>query len=308
MKTLALPPLKALLAFEAAATSGSFASAAAELFITPAAVSQQIRNLEEQLDIRLFERAKTGVTLTRAGQSYLQFINEGLGSIRQGQQQLTQFRQTEVITIAALPSVASKWLMPRAMRFMELNPGLEIRVVASHETVDFNRSATDLCISFGHQQYSGLHTEQLFTDSVSLVASPQLLSAMPQDLAELTSLPVIHIDWGDDNHYLPGWHDWQESSGIKLNLNGGPRFNLSSMAIDAAVQGKGLLLGQQGLITAELSARLLQTITDISLPLGLPYYLTYPSRTLDNPMAKAFISWLPEQVGSTYPQIPGISL
>jgi len=300
MTSTQLPPLGTLLAFEAAAQSGSFTSAADRLFVTPAAISQKIRLLEQQLDIVLFERSKKGVKLTRAGQSYLVFIHEALEKIRLGQQQLEMFRNLDVLTITTLPSVASKWLMPRVMKWMDLNPELEIRVEASHARVDFNRSASDICISFGEQDYTGvnyagLHKELLLVDSVSMFASPQLLQNLsdPADLAAIAQLPMIHVDWGDDNHNLPDWEDWLQAAGLDMAVpKAGAHFNLSSMAIEAAVQGKGLLLGQNMFITNELASGQLVKPLELSLPLGQAYYLVYPKRTLDNVHAAAFIEWL----------------
>jgi len=300
MRRTPLPPTGCLLAFETAAQSGSFASAAAQLFVTPAAVSQQIRQLEEHLDIVLFTRSKKGVKLTRAGQSYLVFIHEALEKIRGGQQQLERFRNLDVLTITALPSVAVKWLMPRVLQWMELHPELEIRVEASHAPVDFNRCASDICISFGEQGHSGinyadLNKHLLFVDSVSLVASPILLQQLSNtsDLAQLVKLPMIHVDWGDDNHSLPDWQDWLHAAGLpNTQPQLGPHFNLSSMAIDAAIQGKGLLLGQHMFIANELKLGLLKQPVALRLPLGRAYYLVYPNRTLANANAAAFIDWL----------------
>ena len=255
MRSTKLPHLGALLAFEAAAESGSFAAAASRVFVTPAAISQQIRGLEQQLDIILFERSKAGVTLTRAGQSYWILIHEALEKMRLAQQQIQQFRHLDVLTITALPSIASKWLMPLVLQWMELNPSVEIRVVAGHAAVNFNHSATDMCICFGDQEYPGLHREKLFTDSVSMVCSKTLLPSKtpPTDLDAILQLPMIHIDWGKHNANLPDWNDWLIAANSKIQSpKAGPRFNLSSMAIDAALLGKGLLLGQKKMIENEL--------------------------------------------------------
>jgi len=297
MHSTQLPPLGALLAFEAAAESKSFAAAANRLFVTPAAISQQIRGLEQQLDIILFERSKRGVTLTRAGQSYWLQIHEALEKMRSAQQQIQQFRHLDVLTITALPSIASKWLMPLALQWMELNPSVEIRVVAGHATVDFNHSATDMCICFGDQEYPGLHREKLFTDSVSLVCSKTLLPSIPSDLEALLQQSMIHIDWGKHNANLPDWNEWLSAANCKIRTpKPGPRFNLSSMAIDAALQGKGLLLGQHKMIEKDLKTGALVQPLDINLPLGQAYYLVCPKRTLNNKYANAFMLWLKRQV------------
>lgn len=299
-----LPPLGALLAFEAAAKFGSFANAASKLFITPAAVSQKIRSLEEQLGVQLFERSKKGVTLTRVGQSYLIFIHEALENIRLGQQQIKQFTNLNVLTITSFPSLAAKWLMPQVLSWMDSHAEVEIRVEASHSRVDFNRSASDISIFFGSQDCSGLMLDKLFTDSVSLVASPQLIQSIDNinDLNALFQLPMIYIDWGDHNHNLPNWEDWLQAAGVSIEkTKGGPHFNLSSMAIEAAVKGKGLLLGQHMLIKNELQAGTLVTLSDIRLPLGQSYYLVYPKRTLNNPNAVVFIEWLKQKTKEITP-------
>ena len=300
MQLTKLPSLGALIAFEAAAEHGSFARAADKLFITPAAISQKIQGLEQQLDVVLFERSKMGVKLTRVGQSYLTFVHEGLERIRLGQQQIKQFSNLDILTITTLPSMATKWLMPKVLEWMALNPDVEIRVEASHEKVDFNQSASDICICFGDQDYSELKKEYLFTDFVSLVASPTLLETLTDsdDLDAILTLPMIHIDWGDHNHNLPDWNDWLQAADLDRTSTGGPHFNLSSMAIDAAVQGKGLLLGQSSFIKNELKSGQLvelppsKKLTDVKLSLGHAYYIAYPKRTLDNPNAVAFINWL----------------
>lgn len=298
MRSNKIPSIGMLLAFEAAAESGSFTAAAAKLFITPAAISQNIRALEQHLSIVLFERSKTGIKLSRAGQSYLSFISEALEKIRLAQQQLEQFRNLNVLTITTFPSVASKWLMPLVLDWMDLNPGAEIRVEASHARVDFNRSASDLCICFGKQNYAGLQKDLLFTDSVSMVLSPQLLQRIEDktDIKAIAQLPMIHIDWEDHSHNLPDWGDWLQAANVDMTIaKAGPHFNLSSMAIDAALQGKGLLLGQHILIAKELETGQLIKPLDISLPLGQAYYLVYPKRTLENPLAAAFIDWVKQQ-------------
>lgn len=298
-----LPPLGALLAFQSAAKTSSFAGAAQELFVTPAAISQQIRTLENHLQVKLFERSKTGVKLTRAAENYLVFVQQGLGQLKLGQQQLQQFGNLDVLTISALPSVAQKWLMPLVLEWMTLNPKCEVRVEATHTKVNFNNSASDMCISFGVEGYKEHHQDKLLRDKVSLVLSPALAmgcnSSSKREISveTLCQLPMIHVDWGDDNSRLPKWSDWFAAMGQNsMSLQPGPRFNLSSMAIEAAVQSKGILLGQQLLIEKELAMGALISPFEQSLMLGEDYYLIYPQRTLDNPKAQMFISWLKGRV------------
>lgn len=301
---LKLPSTISLLTFINAAHTGSFAKTAKTLCITPAAVSQQIKQLESHLDYALFVRSKLGVELTQAGHQYLFFAEQAVEKLKQGELSLTQLKSQEILTLQAFPSVASKWLMPKVLRAMESDPNLEIRVEASHSEVDFNLSSCDACISFGKQNEPRLHHDLLFYDDVMLMASPSLVASMglsdgqieKDHLPKLLEQPMIHIDWGSDNRFLPSWQDWLDTAGFSdICPNKGPHFNLSSMAIDAAIQGKGLLLGQGILIQDELRSGRLVALSQIKLTLKKAYYLIYPERTRDKPEAMAFIKQLREE-------------
>ena len=293
---LKLPSTNSLLTFISAAQTASFAKTAKTLCLTPAAVSQQIKQLEEQLDYQLFERSKQGVELTQAGQQYLFFAQQAIEKLQQGQVSLNLLKKQSMFTLHAFPSVASKWLMPRVLDAMQADPELEIRVEASHSQIDFNLSNCDACISFGKQE-EFLNHQLIFQDNVSLVASPTLIDKQPsRGLESILSLPMIHIDWGDDNQFLPGWKAWLNAAGYQDKVpNKGPQFNLSSMAIEAAIQGKGLLLGQDLLIQNELKSGQLIQVCPIKLALKKAYYLVYPDRTKDKATAMRFIKQLKDE-------------
>jgi LysR family glycine cleavage system transcriptional activator len=290
---LKLPNLNSLITFINAAQSGNFAKTAKALCITPAAVSQQIKQLESHVDALLFNRSKLGVELTQAGHQYLYFANQAIESLQRGQASLDQLKPQSIFTLHTLPSVASLWLMPKVLQIMEQHPDLEIRVEASHSVVDFSLSRCDASISFGKQDTS-LNHDFLFQDDVHLVASPSLINGIAQgDLDALLEKPMIHIDWGDDNAFLPNWQDWLTAAGYPHRQpNKGPQFNLSSMAIDAAIQGKGLLLGQGLFIQNALKTGQLVSLSDITLPLRKAYYLTYPDRTRNKAGAMGLIERL----------------
>lgn len=185
---------------------------------------------------------------------------------------------------------------------MDLNPEIEVRVEASHAKVDFTRSLSDMCICFGDQDCKGINKKHLFTDSVSLAISPSLLKEhqTPYNVGSIINAhPMIHVDWGDDNDSLPSWERWLNLCDNRIFAKKtGPRFNLSSMAIEAAVQGKGILLGQQRLIQNEIETGQLIKPFDLNLPLGRAYYLAYPDRTMANKKAIELITWLSEDVTS----------
>ncbi|MGN7971144.1 LysR substrate-binding domain-containing protein [Serratia sp. 22264] len=282
-----LPKLSAILAFETAARTGSLARAADSLALTAAAVSQQIRQLEQHLGIQLFIRAKSGVTLTEQGADYLAYVQEAFETLRVAQQHVDRQRGQETLTVFSLPALASKWLNPAIGDWLARQPQLDIRLHATHATVDFAASAADFALCFGDQDYPLLEKVRLFQDGVQPVCSPQRQAA-----GDWARQPLIHVDWGKESQFLPGWHEWFTAAGLPPPQRRGLTYNLTSLAIDAAVAGHGILLGQQSLIQRELANGTLVPLAETVLPLSKPYYVVYPQRTLDKPKAAEFLAWL----------------
>jgi LysR family glycine cleavage system transcriptional activator len=282
-----LPKLSAILAFETAARTGSLTRAADSLALTAAAVSQQIRQLEQHLGIQLFIRAKSGVTLTEQGADYLAYVQEAFETLRVAQQHVDRQRGQETLTIFALPALASKWLNPAIGDWLARHPQLDIRLHATHAAVDFAASAADFALCFGDQDYPLLEKVRLFQDGVQPVCSPQRQAA-----GDWARQPLIHVDWGKESRFLPGWHEWFTAAGLPPPQRRGLTYNLTSLAIDAAVAGQGILLGQQSLIQRELANGTLVPLAETVLPLSKPYYVVYPQRTLDKPKAAEFLAWL----------------
>lgn len=292
-----LPPLNAIKAFEAAAKTGSLSGAGQALFVSPAAISQQVKLLEDHLNVQLFNRNRRGVELTEEGQLYLTYVHESFEKLRIGQQKVEQLGNRNTLIVTAIPSFASKWLMPKMFKWMERNPELEMRIEASNTPVNFNTSASDFSICFGDKGYPGLIKKEMFRDTISPVCSPEIATLFDGDLLQLLkNQPLIHIDWGDENVHLPGWDDWLQHANIQgISSSRTLQLNYSSMAIEAAVQGKGIMLGQATMVQEELQAGKLVRLSDISLPLNKPYYLIYPKRTLQKPMATEFLTWLNQE-------------
>ncbi|MEH0869357.1 LysR substrate-binding domain-containing protein [Serratia liquefaciens] len=282
-----LPKLSAILAFETAARTGSLARAADSLALTAAAVSQQIRQLEQHLGITLFIRAKSGVTLTEQGADYLAYVQQAFETLRVAQQHVDRQRGQEALTIFALPALASKWLNPAIGKWLNQHPQMDIRLHATHAEVDFAASTADFALSFGDQDYPLMEKVRLFQDGVQPVCSPQL-----QRIGDWTQQPLIQVDWGKESQFLPGWHEWFSAAGLPPPQRRGLTYNLTSLAIDAAVEGHGVLLGQQQLIQRELAQGTLVPLAEPTLPLSKPYYVVYPQRTLDKPKAAEFLAWL----------------
>ncbi|AEX99780.1 LysR family transcriptional regulator [Oceanimonas sp. GK1] len=296
-----LPKLSNIMAFETAAKTGSLAGAADILCLTPAAVSQQIRQLEDHLGVKLFLRSKHGVELTEAGTSYLTFTQEAFESLRVGQQSLARYQGEQVLTITALPTLASRWLMPRLHQWMARHPHIQLRVQGTHSQIDFGNDPTDFYLSFGDEHYSSQHCVELFRDRVMAVCSPALLpnGKVIDSFEWIGSHAMIHVDWGRDGRFLPDWSEWLQAAGHTASpARPGPSFNLSSMAIDAALAGCGLLLGQRAFIRDELSDGRLVALSDVTLPLNKAYYLVYPERVMGKPGARELVNWLREQANN----------
>lgn len=287
-----LPKISVIQSFKVAAELGSLAKAAAQLTLTPAAVSQQIRQLEEQLGSALFVRTQSGVMLTETGKEYLRYVTEAFDILHLGQQNLRHVATLPKLTLYSLPALASKWLLPNIAQWRAQCPDSDLALHGTHAQVDFNATPADFVICFGDDRYPQLDKQQLFLDEVLPVASPALLQRYSAGKA-LEQAPLIHLDWGNEGRFLPDWRSWFQAKGMPEPA---PRpafsFNLTSLAIDAAVSGAGLLLGQKRLISAELARGDLVTVDTLSLPLSKPYFLAWPQRSRSQPGSEALITWL----------------
>lgn len=293
LKAVRLPKLTAILAFETAAKTGSLASAAVQLSLTPAAISQQIRQLEQHLAIQLFTRSTSGVELTPQGSAYLAYVQQAFETLRMAQQSMARDKGELSLNIFALPALASRWLNPNLKQWLTQYPDTDIRIHATHAPVDFNRTAADFYLAFGDEHYPQQEKVRLFQDWVFPVASPELLTRPWSEGKKQINYPMIQVDWGKEGQFLPDWHEWLLSAKwLQCTPNRGPIYNLTSMAIDAALAGNGILLGQQQLIKKKLADGRLIQLSKHQLPVTKPYYLIYPKRTLDKPRAAEFIQWM----------------
>ena len=291
-----LPPLNALRAFEASARLKSFTKAADELCVSPAAVSQQIKVLEQYLNILLFSRAHKNLQLTPAGSAYFPIISEGFNTLLRAGQRLSEFQLDPHLTVSALPSVASKWLAPRLFSWLEEHSEIDVKVIATHEEADFPSEDIDFRISYGQLDYKNVSTQQLFIDKVYPVCSPRLLEKHPlNEPGDITEHTLIHVGWGNEYKSLPSWQDWLREVGVdKKSVQNGPEFNLSSMAIQSVIDGQGVMLGQHMMVSEDIKSGRLVKPLDVVLPLNEPYHVIYPQQTLSKPYAIDFLNWLIE--------------
>lgn len=292
--TLQLPPLNTLRAFEAAARHLSFKRASEELFVTPSAISHQIRVLEELLGARLFLRQRNRLVLTEVGMSYVRRIADPITRISQATRDVISGREGDLVTVHSAASFGVKWLRPRLGAFLDQNPGLATRLNATTEMVDFSHSRADIAVVYGNAQPPGLHLEPLATEHVEPACSPGYLARAPA-LHRPGDLPrhrLIHAN------NIVTWKDWLAGHAVDAAKENEPErglwFDRSHMAIDAAVDGLGVILESDLLIEAELAAgTLVRPLAHLELARSVPaYFLAMPPEHARVARVQRFRDWL----------------
>ena len=289
-----LPPLNALRAFEAAARHLNFSRAADELSVTPGAVSQQIQNLEDYVGAALFKRTPKGLLLTDAAQTALPALREAFDRLAEAASLLTAAVDGRRLTLTAPPSFAAKWLVPRLKRFEEAYPQIDVWLSADMDIVDFASGEVDLAIRYGAGRYAGLEIQRLLNESVVPVASPELLAANPlTDPADLARHTLLHDGSPNADESCPDWSMWLAARGIKgVDGTRGPRFNQSSLVIEAAMGGRGVALAKGTLAQDDLDAGRLVAPLQIATAVDFAYYVVHPKAKGRLPQVKAFVSWI----------------
>jgi len=284
-----LPSLNALKAFEAAARHESFTRAAEELFVTQGAVSHQVKALELELGVKLFNRERQRLVITAAGRDYLTAVRDAFDRIAIGTEQLLQRQNSGVLTVSTSPDFAAKWLVNRLGRFAEEHPHIDLRVSATLHHVDFAREDVDLAVRHGDGNWPGLDVVRLSSEQLFPVCSPKLLTgrnrlARPADVFKFT---LIHVDDRKD------WTRWLDAAGVHgVELTHGPVLNRVSMAIDAAVDGQGIVLARTTLAATDLiNGRLLRPFAE-ELRLSKTYWIICPKATTTLPKIITFRDWL----------------
>jgi LysR family glycine cleavage system transcriptional activator len=289
-----LPPLNALRAFEAAARHLNFSRAADELSVTPGAVSQQIQNLEDYVGVALFKRTPKGLLLTDPAQIALPALREAFDRLAEAASMLTAAVDGRRLTVTVPPSFASKWLLPRLGGFEALNPDVDVWVSAGMELTDFASGEVDLAIRYGGGRYPGLEVIRLMQETVIPVVSPELLADHPlENLGDLANAILLHDGSPDADESCPDWTMWLAARGVK-GVDGarGPRFNQSSLVIEAAVGGRGVALAKRALAQADLDAGRLVAPFQIATAVDFAYYLVHPKTKGRLPQVRAFITWI----------------
>jgi LysR family glycine cleavage system transcriptional activator len=287
--TRRLPPLNALRAFEAAARHLSFSKAADELHVTHGAISRAIRELEKDLGVRLFLRTTRSVRLTPPGSSYAGEVRNALDQLAAATAAVSEQPSSGILSVSTMDSFAARWLVPRLARFRRQHADIDVRLSASDRLADFITDGIDIAIRYGRGQYPGAKAELLMREDLVPVCSPKLLEG-PHPLrapADLKYHTLIHDD------FQINWAAWLRTAGIEgVDATRGPTFYSSAHAVQAAIQGEGVVLGRSALIGDDLAAgRLVRPFT-LSLPAELAYYVAYPPRALQRYKVKVFRDWL----------------
>lgn len=295
--------LNALRAFEASARHRSFSAAAEELHVTPAAVGQLVRTLEDWLGTPLFVRGGSGrarLVETAAAERALPDIRAGLASLSLGLERLKEASAQGVLTVTVSPAFAAKWLLPRIERFQAACPDTDVRLDTNLKPVDFVAQQIDIGVRYGPGSWPGLVAEKLMDEEVYPVCSPQLLSERGcfQQPCDLTRETLIH-DLSMDSHTgFPSWDEWLRRAGMTdVNTARGMKINNSAAVLQAAIDGQGIALARSVMARDDVaSGRLVRLFPAVDFASPLAYYIVYRAESQALPRLVAFRDWLLSEV------------
>lgn len=295
-----LPPLNALHTFEVAARHLSFQQAAEELYVTPTAVSHQIKVLEDHLRVSLFHRRPRPLALTEAGQLLYPAVSKSLDAIAAAITRLTQVSESITLTVSVTTVFAAKWLLPRLSEFQRTHPKIDLRLQTSNDVVDLHRQTVDLAIRYGKGNYPGLTVRKLISDVFMPVCSPRLLDERhpikaPEDLEHH---PLLHLEWIHFGTDAPSWRNWFRVTGLNtIDSNRGLKFNEESLVIQAAISGQGFALCSKVHVADDVALGVLVQPLDVSLD-GFTYSAVYLENHPKETLILKFLDWLVEAAGS----------
>jgi LysR family transcriptional regulator, glycine cleavage system transcriptional activator len=305
-----LPPLNALRAFEAIARHLSFAKAAEELHVTPAALSHQIKGLEAQLGLALFHRRTRSIELTDAGRMLYPGLHAGFESVRDAVARLDRVRDDRILVVSATPGLTAKWLVPRLWRFLTAHSEIDARIAASLSYADFARDGVDVAIRLSHGDHPECHVEKLFDDSVLPVCSPRLVEAGLRRVEDLARFPLIHYDIPLSAPSPPLWAEWLKTAGATgIDATRGLRFNIADHAVDAAVAGAGVSLSFKLIASDDVHAgRLVIPFGPELRIIERAYHFVCLKGHETRPKVKAFRDWLFAEMAQTRTQWAALTI
>jgi len=304
-----LPPLNALKAFEATARHLSFSKAADELAVTPAALSHQIRGLEDLLGLKLFHRRARAIDLTEAARLMYPGVRSGFESLRTAIEQLDRARQDRILVVSAAPGLTAKWLVPRIYRFLTAHPDIDTRISSSVGYANFTTDGVDVGIRLSSGVHPELHVEKLSDEWMLPLCSPRLLEGelplkAPRDLP---NFPLIQVDLPG---MVPTWDDWLKAVGIEgIDTSRGLRLNVADHALDAASEGSGVVLGYKIVASRDILLGRLVVPFGPELPLpGRSYHFVCAKGQETRPAVRAFRDWVFAEIEETSALLRSIAI
>ncbi len=290
-----LPPLDALYVFAVAARHLSFTAAANELHRTQSAVSHRIKALEREVGVVLFRRHIRGLELTRAGEVLADKLNQAIADISRTISDLDRTDEARRLRVTMLPSVASRWLLPRLPRFCQQYPEIQVQVIADARVTDLRAEGIDLAIRFGPGRYRQLQAMPLMKDRMLPVCNHQLLRGRPpvSTIDDLLDLPLLHDSAAEGDGSLSDWRSWLEQLGRPdVSGHAGQRFSHAGLAIEAAVHGLGVALARLSLVADHLSNGTLVSPLPLTTSTAFAYYLVSLPEVAALPTSVRFMEWL----------------
>jgi LysR family transcriptional regulator, glycine cleavage system transcriptional activator len=300
-----LPPLTELRAFEAAARLLSFKHAAAELGVTPTAVSHQIKLLERHCGQKLFRRRPRPLALTAAGQQLFPVVRDGFETFAEALARVRGGTAAGKLRITATNAFAARWLVPRLPDWRAGHPRLKLDIIGTDDVLDLDSGEVDIAIRYSRKPPAALPSVELLRDNFCIVASPKLVGnlATPLRPAEIAKFPLIDIEWLANETWAPGWQLWQKVAGRRHksvpDLSSLPAlsFREEVHAIEAAIAGQGLAICSDVLVGPELARGALVPVSSIKLP-GLGFYIVHRPTHPKLGSIKAFIDWAQSAVSA----------
>ena len=285
-----IPPLRALKAFESSARHLSFTKAAEELFVTQAAISHQIKSLEDKTGVKLFKRYNRSLKLTMDGQVYLLSIMESLEQLEKSSRQLSNRNSKGMLKISLLPSFATKWMAKRIWKFQDKFPEIEVSISAFEWLVDFKNEDIDIAIRYGRGNWQDVYSELLFEERVFPICSRSVFRSLDKNPnpSILFDHSLVHDDFSSED-----WDMWFNKAGIQFTHPiKGTRFSHTVMMLESIENGKGFALGRTPLVIDDLQRKLLYAPFDVSIPSEYAYYFVCPKGTENTPKVIEFKKWI----------------
>jgi LysR family glycine cleavage system transcriptional activator len=307
-----IPPLNALRAFEASARHLSLTKAAAELNVSPGAISHQLRGLEKLLRVTLFERGVRSIALTPAGKMIYPGLQRGFAHISEAMAKLKEpDSHQQVVVVSTSPGLTSKWLAPRLYRFANAHPEIDVRISSSHQNANFATDGVHVAIRnmpINTRGDTSLVAEKLVEVKLVPVCSPRLVTVIRPTPAALAKMPLIHDDALVGRAAVPNWADWFRAAGLAdVDVGRGLRFNSSDHALEAASEGGGILLAHDLMAYDDVRTGRLVIPFPLALPSERAFYLVRPKRESRRKSVEAFGRWIADEIAKLdwtciYPQ------